>query len=88
VDRAVGVTNRWFISNAPVGHYCYSYPPDVQTKRENFGAKVYYYRTQLLAGNVKLQTKLYTDYAWIARDEVGEYFDPETADFFSYLLPH
>lgn len=67
IDRAVGNTNRWFVSNAPSGHFCYEYPADVQAQRKNFGAKVFYYRAQLLAGTIKLETKLYTDYAWIAR---------------------
>lgn len=86
VDRAVGKVNRWFISNSPSGHYCYEYPPEMQQKRGNFGAKVFFYRAQLIAGDVKLETRLYTDYAWIARDEVGEYFDADTAEYVHHLL--
>jgi hypothetical protein len=67
IDRAVGNTNRYFISNAPVGHFQYAYTDALQAQRKNFGAKVFFYRAQLLAGSVKLETKLYTDYAWIAR---------------------
>lgn len=67
LDRAVGKTSRYFISNAPIGHYQYRYPDALQTQRGNFGAKVFFYRAQLLAGSIKLETKLYTDYAWIAR---------------------
>ena len=67
VDRAVGLTNRWFVGNGPVGHYCYPYAPALQAQRQNIGAKVFFTRAQLITGNVKLETKLYTDYAWIAR---------------------
>jgi hypothetical protein len=67
IDRAIGKTKRYFIGNAPVGHYCYEYPKALQEKRGNFGAKVFFHRAQLISGTVKLQTKLYTDYAWIAR---------------------
>ena len=67
IDRAVGLTDRWFVSNSPVGHYVYKYQEPMQQQRQNFGAKVFFYHAQLIAGNVKLQTKLYTDYAWIAR---------------------
>jgi large subunit ribosomal protein L46 len=67
IDRAIGKSKRWFMSNAPVGHYCYEYPQAIQEKRNNFGAKVFYYRAQVLSGSIKLQTKLYTDYAWVAR---------------------
>jgi large subunit ribosomal protein L46 len=87
IDRAVGKINRWFVSNAPVGHYQYEYPVDLQQQRQSFGAKVFFYRCQMIKGNVKLQTKLYKDYAWIARDEAGEYFDPETANLLEHVLP-
>jgi hypothetical protein len=88
LDRAVGLTNRWFVGNAPVGHYMYAYPESVQATRKNYGAKLFFYRAQLMAGTIKLETKLYTDYAWIARDEVGEYFDAETAEYLTALLPN
>lgn len=66
-DRAVGRVNRWYVGNAPAGHFQYEYPGDVQTKRNNFGAKTFYYRAKLVEGNIKLETKLYKDFAWIAR---------------------
>jgi hypothetical protein len=67
VDRAIGKTRRYFISNAPIGHYCYAYSPAVQKQRKQYGAKVFFYRAQLIEGTVKLETKLYKDYAWIGR---------------------
>jgi large subunit ribosomal protein L46 len=86
-DRAVGKVNRWYISNAPIGHICYAYPPSIQQQRKQYGAKVFYYRCQLIAGNVKLETKLYKDFAWVTRDEMGEYVNEETAALLSELLP-
>lgn len=86
-DRAVGKVNRWYISNSPIGHFCYAYPEAIQKQRKQYGAKVFFYRNQLIAGNVKLETRLYKDYAWITRGEVGEYFDKETAKFMAELLP-
>lgn len=88
IDRAVGKINRWFISNSPVGHYQYEYPAALQQQRQNFGAKIFFYRCQLIKGNVKLQTKLYRDFAWVARDEIGEYLDPDTANLVQHVLPH
>lgn len=67
ITRAAGKINTFTISNAPSGHYLYQYPDAVQKQRGNFGAKTFFYRTQLIEGTVKLETKLYTDYAWIAR---------------------
>ena len=86
-DRAVGKVNRWYISNAPIGHYCYAYPEAVQKQRKQYGAKVFYYRNQLVGGNIKIETKLYKDYAWVTREEMAEYLDADTAKFFSFLLP-
>ena len=87
IDRAVGKTRRWFVSNAPIGHYCYAYPKEMQEQRKQYGAQVFFYRCQLIEGGVKLETKLYKDYAWISRDEVGEYFDKDAAEFMEALLP-
>jgi len=87
LDRAVGKTKRFFISNAPIGHYCYAYPSEMQQQRKQYGAKIFFYRAQLIAGTVKLETRLYTDLAWISRSEVGEYFDKDTAAAVEAFLP-
>jgi len=86
MDRAVGSIRRYFISNSPVGHLCYAYPEEIQKQRNQFGAKVFFYRTQLIEGNIKLETRLYTDYAWIAREEVSQYADPDTSEFLDAIL--
>merc|ERR1711871_948718 len=71
LDRAVGRVRRWFVGNAPCGHVTYAYPPELQQKRQEYGAKVFFYRAQLVAGNVKLETRLYTDYAWVPRSKLA-----------------
>ena len=58
IDRAVGKMDRWFISNAPTGHWCYEYPAPVQEQRKEFGAKIFYFRCQMIKGTVRLQTKV------------------------------
>jgi hypothetical protein len=67
IDRATGSAKRWFISNAPAGHFMYSYPPDMKEQRKQYGAKVFFTRCQYLGGPIKLETRLYKDYAWISR---------------------
>ncbi len=67
MSRAVGKIGKWFISNAPLGYYCYEYPPELQKARNQFGAKIFFYRSEFIAGNVKLETRLYKDYAWVSR---------------------
>lgn len=86
LDRAVGNVRRYFISNAPIGHYCYEYPEELQRQRQQFGAKVFFYRAQLIEGDIRLETRLYTDFAWIVREEVGEYVDPDMAEYITALL--
>ena len=105
------------LTNKAVWNY-FNLPPsqELQEQRKDFGAKVFFYRAQLISGAIKLNTKLYKDYAWIARffisnplralltyshlipshpisfpfsrDELGEYFDAETAEYLFYALPH
>mmetsp|Transcript_7409 Transcript_7409/g.12462 ORF Transcript_7409/g.12462 Transcript_7409/m.12462 type:complete len:282 (+) Transcript_7409:98-943(+) len=87
IDRSVGEVRRWFVSNAPIGHVCYAYPKEMQQQRKQYGAKVFFYRAQLIEGNMKLETRLYTDMAWISRDEVGEYFNEDMAEYMRELLP-
>ena len=87
LDRAVGKINRWFISNSPIGYHLYPYPPAIQEQRKQFGAKVFFYRSQLIEGTIKLETRLYTDYAWVTRDELVEYFDKDTAELLHAMLP-
>lgn len=87
IDRSVGEVRRWFVSNAPIGYVSYAYPKEMQQQRKQYGAKVYFYRAQLIEGNLKLETRLYTDMAWISRDEVGEYFNEDMAEYLTELLP-
>jgi hypothetical protein len=80
IDRAVGDVDRWFISNAPMGHYTYEYPAQIQEQRKEFGAKVYFFRAQLIEGNIRLETRLYKDYAWLTRSEASLYIGEGDAD--------
>ena len=89
IDRAVGKINRWFVSNSPCGHICYPYSSEMQQQRKQYGAKVYFYRCQLIAGTIKLETRLYTDYAWVTRDEISKYMDDKlTGEFLEAVLPY
>ena len=87
LDRSIGDVRRWFVSNAPMGHVTYAYPKELQQQRQQYGAKVFFYRAQLIEGSMKLETRLYTDMAWISRDEVGEYFNEDMTEYITELLP-
>lgn len=88
IDRAVGTVEKFFISNMPIGHYIYAYPEAIQKQRNQYGTKVFFYRTQLISGTIKLETRLYKDYAWVTRDELHEYFDKESSDLIQAMLPY
>ena len=88
LSRAVGKIGRWFISNAPLAYYCYEYPPEMQKARNQFGAKIFFYRAEFTAGNIKLETRLYKDYAWVSRSEAVEYFPKEMKLFIHSILPY
>jgi hypothetical protein len=45
----------------------YEYPRELQQQRAQFGAKVFFTRAQYLGGPIKLETRLYKDFAWITR---------------------
>lgn len=59
----------------------------MQQQRQQYGAMIYFYRCQLIEGGINLETKLYTDYAWVTNEEVREYMDPDLADYLTYVLP-
>ena len=65
----------------------YAYPPAMQEQRKQYGAVVYFYRAQLIEGGVSLETKLYTDYAWVSPNELSEYMDKDMAEYLTYVLP-
>ncbi len=85
-DRAVGAAvRRWVVGNGPIGHYCYAYPPAMQQQRQQYGAKVYFMRAQLIAGAVKLETRLYKDFAWISRLYMHNYILYVVCVFWSFM---
>jgi len=37
-----------------LGHYYYNYPEEIQKTRNNFGSKLFFYRAQLIHGNISM----------------------------------
>ena len=71
-----------------MGHYIYEYPAEMQAQRKQYGAKIFYYRCQLIDdASFRLETRLYKDYAWVARSELKDYFDEATAAYLYEVLP-
>ena len=58
----------------------------MQQSRKQYGAKLFFYRAQLINGEIKLETRLYTDYAWVAKSELSDYFDPDLTEYYQAIL--
>ena len=67
-------------------------PESVQKKHNAFGAKVFYYRALFQgayfdedASTPKLENGL-VDYAWVAADELDDYFESDHAEYMRQVL--
>lgn len=62
----------WYIGRAPVGHVLRVYSPEEQAASGCYGAKVFIYRAELIAGRFRLPAAgggRYSDFGWYTRDE-------------------
>ncbi|KAJ1908130.1 hypothetical protein IWQ60_011735 [Tieghemiomyces parasiticus] len=67
----------WFVGRGPVGHYTYPYPKEHAKKIEAEMAKVFFLRAYIFAGQVKVNKKEVTDFAWLKKDEIPNYVSRE-----------
>lgn len=64
----------WFVGHSPIGHSLEVFTPAEQTASGAYGAKVFYYRVELLGGRPKLEEdSRYDDFVWVTRDEAEKY---------------
>ncbi|KAH7472340.1 hypothetical protein PRIC1_005203 [Phytophthora ramorum] len=71
------------VGNAPMGYVKYLHEDDAEFD----GTKVFFYKSQLLYGDVALNQDKASDYLWVTRDELSEYLDPEIADYVQKMVP-
>ena len=83
---------HYFVSNAPNSFYAYAYPEIAQKKHNAFGAKTFNYRALFQgayfdedASTPKLENGL-VDFAWVAADELDDYFESDYADYMRQVL--
>lgn len=87
IQRTIGPHKNYFVGNAPIGVHCYKYPEELQQKRKQYGAKVFFFRAQFVSGAVQLERRLYKDHVWVTKDELGEFFEDKSfADFANKML--
>ncbi|KAG0225232.1 54S ribosomal protein L17 mitochondrial [Actinomortierella wolfii] len=70
----------WFVGRVPVGHYNYSFPKAFREKSENpavSGAKVFFMKAHIFAGQVQVDNKEIVDFAWVTKQELKDYVSAE-----------
>ncbi|RLN93187.1 hypothetical protein BBJ28_00003001 [Nothophytophthora sp. Chile5] len=68
---------------APIGYVKYLHEGD----SEFDGTKVFFYKSQVLDGDVQLNEQKASDYLWVTQSELAEYLDPEIADYVKKIVP-
>jgi len=68
-----GELDVWFVGHAPIGHAHVVYDAATQAATGRYGARVFYYRAELLGGRPRLATPSHDDFAWLTRDETEGY---------------
>ncbi|KAF9146971.1 54S ribosomal protein L17 mitochondrial [Linnemannia schmuckeri] len=70
----------WFVGRVPIGHYQYNFPKDFVAKSSNTavkGAKVFFMKAHIFAGQVQVDNKEIVDFAWVTKQEMKDYVAPE-----------
>jgi large subunit ribosomal protein L46 len=79
--------DAYYLSNAPSGMHAYAFPEEHRAKTGYFGAKVFLYRAIVKHGEIKLpEGGELTDYAWVTKDELKEYFAPDLLEVAEQVL--
>ena len=74
--------------NGPSAYYSEEYDDKKKSETGYFGTKIFFYKSQVWGQTEDPPIKLHPDvqeYAWVARDEVEEYFGEEDAEFAKYM---
>merc|ERR1712224_378894 len=62
--------NVHFVGNAPMSWCWYPFPDEVAQATQCYGAKVFFFRAQLLHGEIELDSSELSDYAWATKSEL------------------
>ncbi|KAJ1969484.1 hypothetical protein IWQ62_000594 [Dispira parvispora] len=65
----------WLAGRGPIGHYCYDFPKDFAASSKTKGAKVFFMRGHIMAGQVKVDNQEIVDFAWLTKAEIPQYVD-------------
>lgn len=74
------------VSNAPIGFLPVPYSEEHQKQKDAYGAKVFFYRSQLLSTDVTTAEFGGDDCLWVTKDELGDYFDEDCCKYLRQML--
>lgn len=78
--RAVVPTNNQlsahFMGPMPACHLEHVYPPRYQEKHDVYGVKIFFYRAQLISGEIS-ELRNGVDFSWATEDELPDLFSAE-----------
>ncbi|XP_070559642.1 large ribosomal subunit protein mL46-like [Ptychodera flava] len=69
--------NARFTSNAPNGFFKYKFPKEVRDDENLTGAKVFFYRARLAAGDISYCDDTIEDHVWVSSQELKDYLSPQ-----------
>ncbi|KAF9353572.1 54S ribosomal protein L17 mitochondrial [Mortierella sp. NVP85] len=69
----------WYVGRVPIGHYNYSHPKEYKSESSVpvTGAKVFFMKAHIFAGQVQVDGKEVIDFAWVTKQEMKDYVSPE-----------
>ncbi|KAF9425366.1 54S ribosomal protein L17 mitochondrial [Podila epigama] len=69
----------WFVGRVPIGHYNYKFPkvPKSENNSSPTGAKVFFMKAHIFAGQAKVDNKEIVDFAWVTKQEMKDYVSKE-----------
>jgi hypothetical protein len=66
------------VGNAPCGHLAYRLSTPTY--------KRFFFKSQMMGSKVNVKGRKIRDYAWVAKDELAEYFDPAEFEYMKKML--
>ncbi|KAJ1979714.1 hypothetical protein H4R34_002723 [Dimargaris verticillata] len=69
--------NVWIMGRGPVGHYSYDYPAEHAQHIKAAQAKVFFVKGFIYAGQARVDNEEVVDFAWVTKDEISTYVDPQ-----------
>ncbi|TMW55459.1 hypothetical protein Poli38472_010341 [Pythium oligandrum] len=75
------------VGYAPMGYVKYLHDDATKQASGFDGTKVFFYKSQVIVGDVKLNAAHASDYLWVTQSELNEYFEKDVAEYLTKMVP-